>query len=314
MNPDSKSCLITGGAGFLGSAVASALVSEGYRIYGIDVRRPRNAELWTSFFLGRLEQVDFEALLRDDPPSIICHLAGSASVVSSLQSPFEDFESLIPGTARLLAWNGTHGHRARVLLFSSAAVYGNPDCLPISENQIIQPLSPYGIHKAAAERLVEGYSRLYDFESVTLRIFSAYGPGLRKQVIWDIATKAMRAHREKAGAITLHGTGRETRDFVYVDDIAAAVLILAGSPLPQGQLVVNMASGKETAISSLAAQVLSALDLDVKVVFSERPRPGDPNRWCGDIQVLRSLGWVPTTSIENGLRSVANWLRLEELG
>jgi nucleoside-diphosphate-sugar epimerase len=159
--------------------------------------------------------------------------------------------------------------------------------------------------------LIDAYARLYEFEAVSMRIFSAYGPHLRRQVIWDIANKAQKADRSHVSLIKLHGTGEETRDFIYVGDIASIAVALASASLPRSSLVVNVGAGLETKIRALAEQIIGVMGLKVEVAFSEAPRPGDPNRWCADISLLRSLGCTPATPLSKGLEQFADWFKRE---
>jgi UDP-glucose 4-epimerase len=310
---DDRVCLITGASGFLGSAIASRLAAAGYQLYGVDILRPTRPEQWAGFYQHRLEEIDLAKLMEGIPLSLICHLAGSASVPVSMENPYADFMALMPGTAKLLSWNGKDGPRARLLFFSSAAVYGNPEKLPVPESCRVQPMSPYGVNKAAGEYLVDAYAKLYGFDAISLRVFSAYGPGLRRQVVWDIANKAWFASRNHMKQIKLHGTGEESRDFIYVDDIASIVLELASCPLRSRSLVVNVGTGGETKIRALAEALIDKLGLDVEVVFSEAPRPGDPVLWCADVSLLHSLGCRSPTSLTEGLGNYAKWLLEEAL-
>jgi UDP-glucose 4-epimerase len=304
---DSRICLITGASGFLGSAIASRLATAGYQLYGVDILPPTRLFSWAGFYQGRVEEIDLAKWMKGVPLSLICHLAGSASVPASIENPYADFIALMPGAAKLLSWNGKDGPRARFLFFSSAAVYGNPETLPVPESCRVRPTSPYGINKAAGEFLVDAYAKFYGFDAISLRVFSAYGPGLRRQVVWDIAKKAWLASRDHMKQIKLHGTGDESRDFIYADDIASIVLELASCRLQNPSLVVNVATGCETKIRALAEALIDKLDLDIQVVFSEPPRPGDPILWCADISLLRLLGCRPQTTLPEGLDNYATW-------
>ncbi len=305
---DAPACLITGASGFLAAAIAAKFRTAGYALYGIDVRAPPQDGRWAGFCRARLEDADLTHLMAGRSPAIVCHLAGSSTVGRSVADPNGDFESLLPGTCRLLNWIGKGGPGARLLLFSSAAVYGNPAQLPVMEDCSVAPISPYGIHKAAAELMCHAYAKLYGFRSVALRVFSAYGPGLRKQVIWDIATKALKASADGTNFVHLDGTGRETRDFVYVEDVADAALVLARNGWPEAVQQVNIGSGVEVSIRQLARKIVEILGVKVEVSFSGAARAGDPARWCADISLLRELGGLPRTTLDRGLKGVSTWL------
>lgn len=196
-----------------------------------------------------------------------------------------------------------------VIFLSSAAVYGNPSRLPVTEDAGLLPLSPYGQHKMEAEGLCRRFSMLPGTTTTILRVFSAYGPGLRRQVLWDICERAL-----TKGRVSLHGRGSESRDFIFVDDIADACRVLIDARTSYGTETYNVASGVETTIASLANDLVHALDVDVPVVFDGVEVPGDPLNWRADITRLRDLGWAPATDLDAGIASFVSWARGETLG
>lgn len=238
----------------------------------------------------------FDALLASTRPSLVVHAAGPASVPDSVADPDLDRRGSVDVTAALL--ERLAGTAARLVLVSSAAVYGDPDRLPVSEDAPIHPISPYGRHRAACEALV----REAGVPAVILRVFSAYGEGLRRQVLWDICRKAL------TGPVELAGTGRESRDFVHAGDVATAVARVAASAEFDGE-TYNVAGGVETTIDQLAHLLVSSLGTRSTISFSATPRAGDPTRWLADVTRIRGLGWEPSVSIEDGARAYAQWAR-----
>ena len=140
-----------------------------------------------------------------------------------------------------------------------------------------------------------------------MRVFSAYGAGLRRQVVWDICAKAL-----ANPLLHLRGTGAESRDFIHASDVARALLLLSGSASFSGE-VYNLASGKETTIGELALRLIHLLGRDVPIAFDGIQTPGDPLRWQADISLIRGLGFAPKMALREGLREVATW-SLSELG
>jgi UDP-glucose 4-epimerase len=298
--------LITGAAGFLGSCLLAECKSAGFSVFGLDKRRPSESGLWAQFAVGACEEILFENLFASADIKAIFHLAGGASVSFSTMDPFGDFTTLLPGTVRVSQFARTR--KAKLIFFSSAAVYGNPPLLPVRENSIAQPISPYGVHKYLAEVLLKEYSRLWDLSVTVLRPFSAYGPGLRKQVLWDVGRRALSASYE-AKSISLFGTGNETRDFIYGSDLARAALHVMRSQTAEPFEVFNVGTGIESSISEVVSLLLQELDISLEIKFDGNARAGDPIAWSADISKLENLGFKPQVNLREGVRRVAEWLR-----
>jgi UDP-glucose 4-epimerase len=225
-----------------------------------------------------------------------------------MESPAADFQGNATLTFEMLDVLRQHAPGCRFLLLSSAAVYGNPATLPVSEDHPIAPLSPYGYHKRQAELLCEEFSRIYGLPTASARIFSAYGPGLRRQVVWDVCEKVL-----TTGRLTLHGTGSESRDFIHAADIARALCMVAEKAPCEGE-IYNLASGRAVTIDELATLLLEALDSRVVPVFNGTATPGDPLHWRADMTKLSTLGFAPAISLEQGVRAVAAWCAAELSG
>jgi len=307
-----RTLLITGASGFLGTWLADAAHEQGYKIIGIDLRAPYRPEIWTRFATSSCETTDFYELLKGQKLHAICHLAGGASVVASVNDPFADFSSLLPGTARLALFLAVSQPQARLFFFSSAAVYGNPKSLPITEQTQLRPISPYGVHKATAEYLLFHYARILNLSVTAFRIFSVFGPGLKKQMIWDVGQNALTAVKEGKKEIVLFGTGNESRDFIYVKDVCKAVLTVLAYPAKQRTEIYNLASGVESSILEVAQCLVKNLKVDVKVAFNGEIRNGDPVNWRADISRLKALGYESDYCLESGLKEIAAWMKVLE--
>jgi UDP-glucose 4-epimerase len=198
------------------------------------------------------------------------------------------------------------------VFFSSAAVYGNPHRLPIDEDATVAPISPYGIHKAGSEFLLQHYTRLHNLRTSILRIFSAFGPGLRKQLFWDLSKRAFEAVARGQKSLTVYGTGQESRDFMYATDIANAALWIANRPaLPGCCEVFNVASGRQATIAEAASLLVELLDIDISLQFSGLARPGEPLNWRADVAKLAGTGYRPEVSLSEGASRVARWMKEE---
>lgn len=296
-----RTLLVTGVAGFLGRYIAREFAQAGWRVLGIDAVLPEKVPRGIEFHLMRLPSDELDALLTQAAPAACIHAAGRASVASSLQDPAPDFRDGVVLTFALLDALRRCAPRCRMVLLSSAAVYGDPASLPVRETDTIAPLSPYGYHKRQCELLLEEFSRLYALPALAVRIFSAYGPGLRRQVVWDICERAL-----TTGRIVLRGTGAESRDFVHASDIARAIARLVEHAPAAGE-AYNLASGTETTICELATRLAADLGLDVQPEFDGQRTAGDPLHWRADLTRLQALGFSPAVPLEEGLRDVAAW-------
>lgn len=302
-----KKVLLTGAAGFLGKHIGRHFAQLGWKVAGVDILAPGSVQLAAEVRYEQcvLPSPDFERILRDLQPDVCIHCAGRASVPMSMSDPAADFRDNTILTFELLDAIRRNTPGCRFILLSSAAVYGNPRALPVSENTHVAPLSPYGFHKRQCELICQEFAKIYGVPTISTRIFSAYGPGLRRQVVWDICERLL-----TKGSLSLSGTGQESRDFIHATDIARALALLADKAPANGE-IYNLSAGRETTIAELASLLISAMGMGVEAQFDGRSRPGDPLNWRADVSKLRELGFEPAVSLEKGLADVAAWARLE---
>ena len=301
----SRCVLITGVAGFLGRYVARQFFRDGWRVVGLDDVPPENAPPHVSYRRIHLPSSGLIEVLRVEAPIACVHCAGRASVPLSMEDPASDFAANTVLTFEVLDALRQHAPGCRFVFLSSASVYGDPARLPVSETAAIAPVSPYGFHKRQCELLCEEFARVYRVPTVAARIFSAYGPGLRRQVVWDICEKLI-----TSGALHLRGTGGETRDFIHAADVARALALLAEKAVAEGE-IYNLGSGREVSIGDLAKLIVGALDLAVEPSFDGFTRPGDPLHWRADVSKIAELGFSPAVPLEEGIRAVAAWSSAE---
>ncbi len=302
--------LITGVAGFLGRYISRHFHRQGYRVIGTDNSPPENAPTAniSSYHRMRLPDLEFGNVLQANQPDILIHCAGRAAVALSVDDPHSDFYSNAVVTFEVLDAVRKFAPHCRVIFLSSAAVYGNPTHLPISEKDRASPVSPYGFHKLQSEQICAEFSSIYDLKTAGVRIFSAYGPGLRRQVIWDICQKAILQN-----SLILQGTGEESRDFIHALDIANAIDCVANQAEMKGESY-NLATGEEVPIRSLVELVLESLEIEKQPEFNGVIPAGVPLNWRADISRLRSLGFKPSVTFERGIKTFAYWCRAELLG
>jgi UDP-glucose 4-epimerase len=300
-----KTILITGGFGFLGRAVAKKFQRLGWRVVGLGRGRWAPEDALKHGFNAWLDanvSLDVLMTLRESF-DIVVHCAGNGSVGFSLTNPLQDFQKTVEGTVELLEYLRLTGSKALLVYPSSAGVYGAKDDSPIKEDDVLNPISPYGYHKKIAEELLESYSRTYGIRVAIVRFFSIYGAGLTKQLLWDAGLK-LRAAR--GGAATFWGTGDETRDWISSED--AAELIVAATRSDQDFLIVNGGAGERTTVRHTLELLRSALDVDTEVRFNDIVREGDPRFYHADISEARALDWAPSMTLEQGIDRYAAWL------
>jgi UDP-glucose 4-epimerase len=310
MKEASPTILITGVSGFLGRYVARHFHRQSFTVIGTDNAPPENAPIGSlsSYHRMRLPDIQFGSLLQEVQPDILIHCAGRAAVALSVENPHSDFYSNTVVTFEILDAVRKYAPTCRTIFMSSAAVYGNPTALPIAESNAPSPVSPYGFHKLQSEQLCAEFSSIYNLKTASVRIFSAYGPGLRRQVIWDICQKAI-----LQDALILQGTGEESRDFIHALDIAHAIDSITRHGEMTGEFY-NLATGEEVKISSLVNLVLDSLEIEKQPEFNGVVPAGVPLNWRADILKLRSLGFEPTVRFERGIKTFAYWCRAELLG
>jgi UDP-glucose 4-epimerase len=304
-----KTAIVTGVNGFLGGYIARWFSTNSWRVVGLDRSAPRPELLphLTRFHQCGLPDPRFRALLREFAPAVCVHGAGRASVAGSWSELAEDFEAGPPLVFEMLDGIRQSSPQTAFLLLSSAAVYGNPERLPIGEDCPLAPISPYGYHKLQCEQLCAEFASCFGLKTGGLRIFSAYGPGLRRQVLWDICQKLA-----LPGSAVFQGTGLETRDFVHAEDVAQAVWRI-GTRAPLAGEMYNVATGRETSIAELVHFIGAQFASGCCIQFDGHLPEGVPRNWRADINKLGQLGYWPKISIEEGLCQVVAWYREEVL-
>jgi len=295
-----QTVLITGGAGFIGSHLADALVEHNDVIVldNLSTGKRENVPDGATFVEGDVRDADVVADVSDGV-DLIFHKAAVVSVERSIDEPAFSHEVNFDGTLTLL--EAARRVDARVVFASSAAIYGDPDTFPITESDPVDPQSPYGIDKCAADQYLRAYHDLYGLETVALRYFNAYGP---RQTASDYSgVISIFGEQARAGEpITVNGDGTQTRDFVHVSDVVTANLLAATTE--HVGTAYNIGTGGETSIRSLAETIQATVGTDSPIVHGD-PRPGDIQRSRADITTARErLGYEPSVPLEKGLATL----------
>jgi len=294
--------LITGAAGFLGSNLANYLVREGHQVRGLDDLSAGNPESLSPEVLFTRGDVNDRPKLWTLLQDVDCvyHLAARVSVPESVLYPREYNATNVGGTVSLMEAMRDVGVR-RVVFVSSGAVYGDKGEQPLSENAHPNPSSPYAVSKLAAEYYVRTIGDLWEIETVSLRVFNAYGSGQRlppshAPVIPNFLRKALRG-----STLVMHGNGTQTRDYVYVDDVVSAMISAATAPNID-DLVINIGSGIETEIKELVRLIMEVTGVKAEAIVNPHNDPG-VSRMRASLNLAREkLRYNPRFTLEEGLR------------
>jgi len=305
--PDSRSVLVTGGAGFIGSHLVDALLARGDAVTALDdLSTGRRENVPAAAKLVVADVRDRAAVARAvEGHDLVFHFGANADVPTSVRDPDLDFSSNAVGTHHVLRACIEH-RTARVVFASSAAVYGNPLRLPIDEDHPLRPVSPYGASKLAGEQLGLVYHGVYGLPFTPVRIFNVYGERSRRYVIHDLLRKL----GQDARHLEILGDGMQRRDFCHVDDAVAILLGIADRGSLAGR-TINLCAGSPLTIRALAEEIVAALGLEgvTKMTFTGASWQGDINMLLGDPSRMRSeLGYTPRVTLREGIARVAAWL------
>jgi UDP-glucose 4-epimerase len=300
---------VTGGAGFIGSHLVDALVDIGARVTVIDNLQAGNpdnlARSRSRIRFLRGDVRDYSDVREAvSGQQVIFHLAANASVPFSVSDYRYDFNTNAVGTFNVLR-AAIEARVAKVLFTSSAAVYGNPQHVPVDESHPLQPISPYGATKLAGETLGFVYGRTFDLDFSCVRIFNTFGTRQARYVIYDLLGKL----RQNPTALEVLGDGTQIRDYCYVSDTVRALLLVAGSDRSRGN-AYNLAGGNQISIRDLVALLIDVLGLpNVQVRYTGQSWKGDIDRLMADTGKIRELGFRPTVSLRDGIVTMAEWFQ-----
>jgi nucleoside-diphosphate-sugar epimerase len=309
--------LISGGAGFIGSHLAERLVADGYEVTILDdlsSGKMQNLEHIRQHSLGfvKADINDQSTVLRAlDGVDVVVHLAAIVSVHKSIIDPALVNRVNFVGTQNVLECVRKR-NVDRIVFASSAAVYGNPDSLPISEDAELCPISPYGASKLSAERKILEYQDEFGFDATILRFFNVYGPRSSSDGYSGVIAKFASRLSNYEGPV-IYGDGLQTRDFVYVDDIVQAIVLATrqrGQSNKRMHSIFNVGSGSHVKIEDLAS-LESSLVLGDKILipFDYRPAVKEDIRdsYADISRIKRELGYNPKVKLEDGLKKYLSW-------
>jgi nucleoside-diphosphate-sugar epimerase len=307
----SRSVLVTGGAGFIGSNLVRALLAQGDEVRVLDNFSTGNREN----LAGLSRDVDLvEGDLRSYErvhaavrgAELVFHQGALPSVPRSVQDPLTTMAVNVEGSLNVLLAARDEGAR-RIVNASSSSVYGNGGELPRGESQLPDPISPYAVAKLAAERFCTSFSRVYDMEVVSLRYFNVFGP--RQDPTSQYAAVVPRFIKAIAAdePVTIYGDGEQSRDFTFVDNVVAANLLAADAPNVSGA-ILNVATGGPTTVNELAAMIAEFLDRPVEKIYESAREADVRESWADLGEARRLLRYEPQVDLAEGLRRTAAFL------
>jgi UDP-glucose 4-epimerase len=301
--------IVLGGAGFIGRHVSRQLANNGYTVHAVGhgsweaAERARwGVDRWVA---TDINTASLQEAAGSDVPSVLVHCGGSGTVSHSYQAPASDFSRSVDTTLSGLEFARSYRKPPCFVLASSAAVYGNQGELDMHEGLAPNPISPYGYHKLIAEQLCASYSRFFGVRTRVVRLFSVYGEGLCKQLLWDAMKKFGR------GESTFFGSGDEIRDWIHVED-AARLLALAAAWIDAPHGIFNGGHVKATTRQVLSLLATAAQSLSVPT-FSGEIHEGNPRHLTACTQLARDqLGFECSVDLEDGLKRYAHWFAQRE--
>ncbi len=291
----------------MGSHVVDALLAEGHQVVIVDNLQSgdeRNINPSATFYQKDIRDPDIRDVLVSEQCEAVCHLAAKTNMRESLADPFTDIDHNIIGLVRLLEACKDLPIKRFVFSSTGGALYGNTETLPATEDVPPAPISPYGISKMAGERYLYSYHERFALPITILRYSNVFGPRLDRKKGGASATMRLLLELKAGKQPHITGDGEQTRDFVYVKDVARANALAVEEKNSEGVSVYNIGSGRETSINALLVELGKALDVPVNAQYID-PIAGEVTRSCLSIErASTGLGWKPAYSLEKGIEEM----------
>jgi UDP-glucose 4-epimerase len=315
-----KTCLVTGGAGFIGSHIADRLVASGYRVVVIDNESTgfrENVNPEAIYIRGDVTKMDDLRKAFAHDLDVVFHIAGQASTIRSFDDPHDDLQVNVEGTLNVVKMCLEH-RVPRLLYASSMTVYGHPTAIPTPETEPRTPISYYGIAKYAAERYVHATADRvdldFDFNVTSFRMFNVYGERQSLENPYQGVVSIFIANVLNEEPITIHSNGEQSRDFVHIQDVVNAWMSALDNDRTYGE-VLNLGTGVRRSINELVDVTLAAFGHSRETYPVEYAplRPGDQRHMVADItKAQRILGWQPRVNFAEGMQRTVRWAVAQE--
>ncbi|GHX80314.1 NAD-dependent epimerase/dehydratase family protein [Vibrio cholerae] len=293
-----KKVVVTGCFGYIGSSVYHALSKKGFIVAGIGRGGDDSDKMRINGDVSFLS-LDRVCELIGGPPDVIFHFAGGSSVGRAEIDPAYNFESTVHSLSCLLEWVRLKCSDASIIVSSSAAVYGKSSSSTLTIASECCPTSIYGHHKMISEDIADIYSSRYELNVCSVRLFSVYGEGLRKQILWDTCQKLLKNEAE----IEIFGTGQEKRDWIHISDVVSAFLTLATEVCLPNRM--NLGTGNSHTVSQLIGFIIDAWSSKAAVTFNGVSRKGDPK----ELVLAPGAGLNNTLELSSGVKLYVDWFK-----
>ncbi len=300
--------LVTGGAGFIGSHVVDIFIKEGHKVVVIDnlcTGKRKNVNEKAKLYLRDICSKGLSEIFKQEKPDVVCHHAAQINVRDSIKDPVLDSKINILGSINLLECCKEHNVKHFIYASSGGAIYGEPEQLPCDENHSIKPLSPYGASKYAVELLLHYYFTACKIRYTSLRYANVYGP---RQEGGEAGVVSIFINNMLNGKnCIINGKGEQTRDFIYVEDIAKANLLALNST--NNNLIINVGKGEQISIIELFKKIQSIIGSDIECEFGPEIKGEVERIFLSNNLAKEMIGWEPSIKLDEGLKRTVEWFK-----
>lgn len=300
--------LVTGGAGFIGSHLVDRLVLEGHEAVVVDnlaTGKRRNINRAARFYKMDIQSWRLERVFRNERPNVVMHLAAQMDVRKSVEDPMFDAQVNVLGTLNVLQQAVKHGVRKVVFSSSGGAIYGEQETYPAPETHVMKPLSPYGLSKLCGEQYLSYFQRVSGLQAVSLRYANVYGPRQDPEGEAGVVAIFIQKMLNNEQAV-INGNGRQTRDFVFVDDVVEANLAMMGQ---ETQGTYNVGTGVETSINDLFRILVQHTGSNSKEVHGPAKKGEQARSVIDSTKLRQEVSWEPKADLSEGLKKTVEYFR-----
>lgn len=303
-----KICLVTGGAGFIGSHIVDRLVQDGWLAVVVDnfsTGKRENLNPKAVFYKIDIQSPKIAEVFKKEKPQFVLHFAAQIDVRKSVADPVEDAKTNIIGSLNILEHCKRHGVKKVIFASTGGAIYGDATVIPTPESYAPLPLSPYGVTKLSVEQYLQYYFEVFHLPFVVLRLANVYGP--RQDSKGEAGVVAIFADAMLSGRQpVIYGTGKQTRDFVFVADVVEASMLALQS---EQAGIFNIGTGEETTVNEIFSMIKGFAKSLAKKKYG-KARIGEQQRSCLDYSLAKKrLGWRPSYTLQRGLRKTVEWFK-----